>query len=94
MASQLYLFETTASPQKDGSFVVRPQRLIDGKEISAQKAAGLLGFKDKETIFRLVELGEIKGWKPKSKRNNGKYRIDLGSVMDYKARRLAESRGD
>jgi hypothetical protein len=93
MASQLHLFETECTPSGDGAFLVRPKRLIDGKEISAKKAAGLLGFRDKETIFRLVEMGEIIGWKPKSKRGNGKYRIDLGSVMDYKTARLRESRG-
>ena len=92
MASQMMLFATETEAQKDGSFVVRPRRLIDGKEISARKAAELLGFRDKDTIFRLVELGELRGWKPQALRGNGKYRIDLGSVMDYKARRLAEHR--
>jgi hypothetical protein len=89
MASQLYLFETDTKPQADGSIVLRPRRLVDGKEISAAKAAGLLGFKDTETIYGLIQAKQIKGWKPESARGNGKYRIDLGSVMDYKARRQA-----
>jgi len=89
MASQLFLFETDATPHTDGSFTVRPKRLVDGKEITAAKAAGMLGFKDLETVYNLVKLGEIKGWKPDSKRGNGKYRIDLGSVLDYKQRRSA-----
>jgi hypothetical protein len=89
MASQLMLFETDATPRADGSFLLRPRRLVDGKEISASKAAALLGFADKETVCGLVRRGEIKGWKPESQRGNGKYRIDLGSVMDYKQRRLA-----
>lgn len=92
MASQLMLFESDQERTADGSFVVRPRRLVDGREVTAKKAAGMLGFKDKETIYRLVELGEIRGWKPKSARGNGKYRIDLGSVLDYKSRRLAEAR--
>jgi hypothetical protein len=91
MASQLFLFESESSPGVDGAFIVKPKRLVDGREISAQKAAEMLGFRDKETIFRLVECGEIRGWKPKSRRGNGKYRIDLGSVLDYKAKRLAEA---
>jgi excisionase family DNA binding protein len=93
MASQLYLFESVAHDAGDGSFIVRPKRMIDGREITAKRAADLLGFRDRETIFRLVESGQIKGWKPKSKRGNGKYRIDLGSVMDYKESRLREARG-
>ena len=88
MASQLFLFETDSTPGTDGSFVLRPRRLVDGKEISASKAAGLLGFKDRETIFGLIRAREIKAWKPETARGNGKYRVDLGSVMDYKQRRL------
>lgn len=89
MASQLMLFETDTTPRADGSFLLRPRRLVDGKEISAMKAAGLLGFRDTETVYALVRTGEIKGWKPAAARGNGKYRIDLGSVMTYKERRLA-----
>lgn len=89
MASQLLLFETDTTPRADGSILLRPRRLVDGKEISAAKAAGLLGFKDPETIYGMIQTGEIKGWKPNAARGNGKYRIDLGSVMAYKERRLA-----
>jgi len=92
MASQLFLFESETATQADGSFMIRPKRLVDGREISAKKAAEMLGFRDKETISKLIAAGEIKGWKPASKRGNGKYRIDLGSVLDYKARRLADAR--
>lgn len=88
MASQLFLFETETIAESDGSFRVRPKRLIDGKEIDARKAAGMLGFRDRESIFRLIELGELTGWKPETVRGNGKYRIDLGSVIAYKERRL------
>ncbi|MEI6656786.1 MAG: hypothetical protein WCP45_18625 [Verrucomicrobiota bacterium] len=91
MASQLMLFETDTTPRADGCFLLRPRRLVDGKEVGAAKAAGLLGFKDAETIYGLIQCGEIKGWKPASTRGNGKYRIDLGSVLDYKERRLRES---
>ncbi len=89
MASQLMLFETDTTPRADGTFLLKPRRLVDGKEISAAKAAGLLGFKDVETIHGLIKTRQLVGWKPDSKRGNGKYRIDLGSVMDYKAKRLA-----
>jgi hypothetical protein len=89
--SQLMLFETDSVPQADGSLLVRPRRLCTGQWISAKKAAGMLGFKDVETISRMVVLGEISGWKPKSKRGNAKWRIDLQSVLEYQSRRLKES---
>lgn len=88
MAAQLFIFESEQSLQVDGSFHIRPKRLVDGREIGAGKAAEMLGFRDRETIFRLIVLGELRGWKPETTRGNGKYRIDLGSVLDYKARRL------
>jgi excisionase family DNA binding protein len=88
MSAQLMLFETDSEPQKDGSLVVRPRRLCTGQEVSARKAAELLGFVDVDTISRLVAIGEIRGWKPESKRGNAKWRIDLQSVLEYKARRL------
>lgn len=91
MASQLMLFETDSTPQKDGSLIVRPKRLCTGQEIHVQKACGMLGFRDRESIYRLIDSGEIRAWKPKSARGNGKWRIDLQSVLDYKAARLRES---
>lgn len=90
MASQIMLFETDSTPTADGGFVVRPRRIVDGHEIDAKKAAGMLKFRDVETVYRLIELGEIKAWKPQSSRGNGKYRIDLGSVLEYKERRQKE----
>ena len=84
------LFETESEARADGSLVVRPRRLCTGQEISAKKAAGMLGFKDVETISNLVAMGKIKGWKPEAKRANGKWRIDLQSVLDYKQQRLRE----
>lgn len=93
MAGQLFLFETETAANQDGSFVVRPRRLIDGKEIDAGKAAAMLGFRDRATVFKLVETGQIRGWKPESVRGNAKYRIDLGSVIAYKERRMAMARG-
>jgi hypothetical protein len=90
MAGQLMLFETDSVACADGSFTVRPRRLVDGREIGAKKAAAMLGFRDVETISKLVALGQIKGWKPESLRNNAKWRIDLGSVIAYKEKRLRE----
>lgn len=87
---QQFLFEIEQTARPDGSFVVRPTRIMDGNEIGAKRAAKMLGFKDRETIYNLIKTGQIKGWKPKSENDNGKYRIDLGSVLDYKAARLAE----
>ena len=90
MSAQLMLFETESEARPDGSLVVRPKRLCTGQEISAKKAAGMLGFRDVETISNLVALGKIRGWKPESVRGNAKWRIDLQSVLDYKLRRQQE----
>lgn len=90
MASQLMLFETESVPQKDGSLIVRPKRLCTGQEVGVQKVCGLLGFRDRETVYGLIDQGEIVAWKPETARGNGKWRIDLQSVLDYKARRLRE----
>jgi len=86
------LFETLQEQRPDGSFLVKPRRLVDGREISAAAACRLLGYKDKETVCRMVATGEIKGWKPRTRRGNGKWRIDMGSVLDYKAERLKSAR--
>jgi hypothetical protein len=88
MASQMMLFETETTARADGSFLLKPRRLVDGKEISAARAAGMLGYKDPESVYKLIACGEIRAWKPEAVRGNGKYRIDLGSVMRYKERRL------
>lgn len=75
------------SENPDGSITIRPRRVADDREISAQKAAEMLGFRDRESIYRLIEAGEIRAWRPASKRGNGKYRINLESVMSYRERR-------
>ncbi len=90
MSAQLLLFEPESETRPAGSLVVRPRRLCPGPEISAKKAAGMLGFRDVETISNLVALGKIRGWKPESVRGNAKWRIDLQSVLDYKLRRQQE----
>ena len=91
-AGQLMLFEAVQTANADGSFTVRPKRLTHGKEIGARAAARMLGFKDRETVYRLIELGEIRAWKPKSERGNGKWRIEWESVAGYKAARLEAAR--
>ena len=88
MASKLRLFSSDQEPQPDGSIIVRPRRVVDGRQISADEAAKLLGFRDKKTICRMVSAGVITGWKPASKRGNAKYRIDLESVIAYKERQI------
>jgi len=91
MSAQLMLFETDSEQQKDGSLVVRPRRLLTGEEIGVERAGKLLGYKDRESVYRLIELGEIRAWKPKGKRGNARWRIDLQSLLDYKARRLRDA---
>lgn len=88
MNSQMMLFETESEARADGSLVVRPRRLLTGEEIGAKRAAKMLGYRDRESVYRLIEIGEIKAWKPRTLRENGKWRVDLQSVLDYKARRL------
>jgi hypothetical protein len=91
-SQQTFLFLAEQSKHADGSFTVRPKRLVDGREISAKAALKMLGFSDIETIATLVGASEIVGWKPATQRGNGKWRIDLGSVIDYKERRKREGR--
>jgi hypothetical protein len=94
MAEQQFLFIADQTVRADGAIVVKAKRLVDGKPISAKRAAAMLGFRDRETIYRLIRSGEILAWKPKSKRDNGRYRVDLGAVLDYKARRERIARGE
>ena len=89
---QILLFEVEQTRHGDGSFTVRPKRLTDGREIGVAQAAKMLGFKDRETVYRLIELGEIRAWKPKSERGNGKWRIDWQSVVDYRSARQTAAR--
>lgn len=90
---QFFLFEVDQQRLADGSFTVKPKKVAITEEIGVKRAMKLLGFKDRETISRLIDLGEIEAWKPKSKRGNGKWRIDWHSVMSYKERRKAEAAG-
>jgi hypothetical protein len=94
-SAQLLLFEVHQERRADGSFIVTPRRVVDRREISAKTAMKILGFKDRGTIYDLLDAGEIEGWKPKSKRGNGKWRIYWDSVMAYKQRReAAAARGE
>lgn len=90
---QLLLFAVEQELRADGSFIVKPTRLDDSREIDAKQAAKILGYRDLESVYRLVELGEIKGWKPDSVRGNARYRIAWQSVIDYKSRRQQASTG-
>lgn len=87
MKTQLVLFEIERV-ERDGMLLVKPKRIVDGVEISTQQAMKLLKFTQIETISALIRAGEIKAWKPKSVRGNAKWRIDQGSVLDYKMRRM------
>ena len=60
MATQLLLFSSDQDLQPDGSIVVRPRKLVDGREISAGAAARMLGFRDKDTVCRMVQAGVIR----------------------------------
>lgn len=75
----------------DGTITTRPIALADGREIGAAEAAKILGF-SKETISSLCRIGGSRGglsdWQPVSARGNGKWRISLQSVLDYKAGRM------
>lgn len=79
------LAEQTENP--DGSITIRAKALADHREIGAGEAAEMLGFSDRGTISRLVEIGELRGWKPSTVKGNGKWRISLQSVIDYREHR-------
>lgn len=88
MTRKLMLFETESEQCADGSLKVKPRTLLIGEEIGVKKAAEMLGYRDKEAIYRLIEIRALKAWKPETANGNGKWRIDLQSVLEYKARRL------
>ena len=88
MAEQLVLFAVESVARADGSFLVKPKRLVDGRECGTRQASRMLGVHP-ETVGVLIAAGELRAWKLASKRGNAKWRIDLGSVLDYKARRCA-----
>ncbi len=80
--------EQTQNP--DGSINLRPVEVADEREIGSQQAMTLLGLRDIETIATMIQAGLIEGWKPYTKRGNGRWRIKLQSVLDYKEARLRE----
>lgn len=90
---QLALFEFEQEQRADGSIVVRPRKLTDGREITVAAAARMLGYKDRHAVYRLIALGEIDAWKPATERGNGRWRIAWASVAEYKARRKACAQG-
>lgn len=90
-AAQLFLFEVDQVKRADGSVVLTPKRVVDGREIGVKAAAKILGFKDREAIYRLIDMGRITAWKPDAKRGNAKWRIDWESVMRYKEARKREA---
>ncbi len=79
----------------DGTITIRAIALADGREIGTGEAAKILSF-SKETISSLCRLGGkrggLSGWQPASVRGNGKWRISLQSVLDYKAGRIKAAR--
>lgn len=88
MGEQLGLFETEQQRQPDGAIVVRAKRLVDGQEVGLETARKMLGFRTRKAAAKLIGVpGGLVGWKPAAKRGNAKWRIDLGSVIDYKRRR-------
>lgn len=93
--SQLMLFEAVQTANADGSFTVRPRKIEVTREISAKRAARIIG-QHIETIYRLCELGEehggLRAYKNPSDRGNAKWRIDWESAVGYKARRQAAAR--
>lgn len=83
-ATIVMVTEQTRNP--DGSVTIRPVEVADEREIGAMEAAKILGFRDRESVYRLIDLGELRAWKPASRRGNGKWRINLQSVIQYRDR--------
>ncbi len=84
----MLLFEVEQTKLPDGSFVVKPKRLTDGREIGTRQAAKMLGL-HRQTVSELCSTGQLEAWKLKSKRGNAKWRIAWQAVIDYKAARKA-----
>lgn len=90
--SQLMLFVTEHEKHADGSFTLRPTAVRDDREIDVEEAMRILRFRDRETIYGMLDREEILGWKPATTRGNGKWRIYWTSVMEYKQRREKAAR--
>lgn len=73
----------------DGSITIRATAVADEREIGAREVGKMLGIKDIDTISHLCRTGQISGWKMETARGNGKWRISLQSVLDYKQQRIA-----
>ena len=80
------VMETVQTRNPDGSVTIRPTKVADEREICAAEAARILGFRDRESVCRLIDLGELRAWKPASRRGNGKWRINLQSVLGFRER--------
>ena len=79
MAEQLVLFAVESVARADGSFLVKPKRLVDGKDIGTRAAARMLGVHP-ETVGVLIAAGELRAWKMASKRGN---HIRLNKLLIY-----------
>lgn len=57
---------------------------------TVQKACEILDDCDRETIYQLIQSGQVKGYKRNPMRPNSHYRVDLLSVWQHKHLQLAE----
>jgi excisionase family DNA binding protein len=80
-------FHVQQSKNADGSFTVRPVKIVDDRMIGIDEAAKILCFRDKKSVYPLISAGIIRAWKPETRRGNGKWRINLQSVHEYKEHR-------
>ncbi len=83
------LFAYSASIQPNGDITLRKKAV--SLEGSARDAARVLGCSTR-CILRLIDTEQIIGWKLNPELLNSKYRIDMNSVFQHRARCQAARR--
>ena len=89
---QPLLFEAEVIQTGDGQATVRARRpVLEGGIEEARRALGGRRVVSRETVYRLLREGRIRGWQPRGgrprkdgRRSNAKWVIDLGSVYEWR----------
>jgi excisionase family DNA binding protein len=90
---QALLFEAEVIGTGDGTATVRARRpVLEGGIGEARRVLGGRGVVSRETVYRLIREGRIRGWKPRGggmrrdgRLSNAKWVVDLGSCYELRA---------
>lgn len=85
------VFAVDQKPVGDGAWLVRPRRVVAGREVGRAEAAAILRVSP-DTVSALVRAGRIEGWQLPTRRGNGRMRISLESVLKYREAAVEEAR--